>query len=100
MRKKNPRRILLEELRDMKRYLGLLVDFWNVAGRVVEVQREDGRVTGHTFRDRQYDEYRENVPSNWSDLARNARAMAQRWETIAGWAENQAAEAVRRAADR
>lgn len=98
-RKRNPRRILVAELREWRRFLGLLIDFWDVTGKVAEVHSEGGRVMNHTFRERRYEEYRENVPANWAQMARNARGLAAKFEEIAAFCDEQWAEARARLKD-
>lgn len=99
-RAKNPRRILVAQLRDWKRLIGDLILFWDVTGRVVEVHSKNGRVVNHTWRDRRYDEYRENRVENWTLMAANARGLAEQCMIVARWCEDQAELARERQANR
>lgn len=87
-RKRNPRRVLLEQLRDMKRRLDRVISGWDVAGTVYEPHTEirrcnpeyyrgqglpigdDGlvevKITQGKWRKRLPEEYPENITSEWA----------------------------------
>lgn len=76
-RAKNPRRAALEDLRAMKRLVSWLIDRWNVPGHVY-VEPADRKHGENVWRrDRRPDEYPENDPARWDELAHALEELSE-----------------------
>lgn len=99
IRKRNPRVVLVEELREQKKAIARLIDFWNQTGKTYcePAERTDPNCW---WRERRWDEYPENLSRNWENMARNARAMIERYEAIEQFSRRQARYALERERER
>lgn len=88
-RARNPRRIILDELRLIKRTTSDLISRWSVEGTVYVPHDGGPKFSGH-FRPRERHEYPENQAEAWRNLARYARWMVDRWTQVAEVAERKA----------
>jgi hypothetical protein len=87
-RERNPRRVVLTELRHMKKVLTGLIVSWNVQ-TTVTLPSGGGNLR---TRPRRPDEYPENSLMHWQDVLRTTRYVALQADTLA----NYAAEQIRR----
>jgi hypothetical protein len=71
---RNPRRVALEILRNIRRNLGAMVADWNQAGsvfeRITEPNGRGGEFVNYVPRPRRDDERIENDPAEWARLVR------------------------------
>lgn len=92
-RKRNPRRLALEELRYLKRELGSLVAQLDIDGNVCEITKdENGRLTG-AWRQRRPEEYPENYRKQWEDMEHRLCLLEQRITNLRAYAQVQASQA-------
>lgn len=86
-RKRNPRVVVVEKVREMKRLLGMTVSTWTVCGTIYVPQTHAGEVRSTSTRPRQPDEYPENQAAYWRDLYRQMIAVGHLAEQVQGLAK-------------
>lgn len=99
-RQRNPRRVALEVLRNMKSNLTVMVTTWSASVQTYDVVRgERGQVVSHTWRKRVGAELPENNPEEWVRLAKFMSAVIRDAEALREYALQQRAVAVQRQAN-
>lgn len=87
-----PRRLVVAQLREVKGYLGLLVDAWDERQTVVE----HTGTSRYGWRKRTDAEKVENDPQAWTRLSEWARHLAKILTKLADFADEQRIEAEKR----